>query len=121
MAHLFLPYFFALTCPSIRTVADEMTDVALRATPLEPGDLPAVVDLDESLAHDPAVAGAKAAALARARARGISVLPGFALTTAGAGALVGGTADRAHAVALQDAWEALSEFGRRPLVVRSSS
>jgi pyruvate,water dikinase len=99
-----------------------MTDVGLRAsTDLHDEELPPVVDLDESDARDPAVAGAKAAALARARAHGLSVLPGFALTTSGARAVADGTAGRSHAVALHAAWEALSDSGRRPVVVRSSS
>ena len=98
-----------------------MTDVSLRATPLRPGQFPPVVHIDDELAREPSVAGAKAAALARARARGLSVLPGFAVTTAGAEALASGTATRDHAVALHAAWQALSDAGKRPLVVRSSS
>ena len=43
------------------------------------------------------------------------------MTTAGAEALAGGTATRDHAVALHAAWQALSDAGTRPLVVRSSS
>ena len=98
-----------------------MTDVSLRATPLRPGQFPPVIDIDDDLAREPSVVGAKAAALARARARGLSVLPGFAVTTAGAAALAAGTATRDHAVALHAAWQALSDAGRRPVVVRSSS
>jgi rifampicin phosphotransferase len=98
-----------------------MTDVSLRATPLRPGQFPPVIDIDDELAREPNVVGAKAAALARARARGLSVLPGFAVTTAGAEALAAGTATRDHAVALHAAWQALADAGRRPVVVRSSS
>ena len=98
-----------------------MTDLGLRPTPLRPEDLPPVVDLDDALATDPAVSGAKAAALARARAHGMSALPGFTLTTAGTHALDDGSASRDHAVALHAAWQALSVDGRRPVVVRSSS
>jgi phosphohistidine swiveling domain-containing protein len=98
-----------------------MTDLGLRPTTLQPEDLPPVVDLDDVLAQDPAITGAKAAALARARAHGQSALPGFVLTTAGARALGDGTATREHAVALQAAWQALSVDGRHAVVVRSSS
>jgi rifampicin phosphotransferase len=121
MAQPFHSYRVDLRPTSIRTVAAAMTDVGLRPTPLEPEHLPPVVDLDDVLARDPVVTGAKAAALARARAHGLSVLPGFALTTAAARALEAGAASREHAVALHTAWQGLSDDGRRPLVVRSSS
>ena len=98
-----------------------MTDLGLRPTPLRPEDLPPIVDLDDPLARDPAVTGAKAAALARARARGLTALPGFTVTTAGTRALGDGTATRDHAVALHTAWRALTADGRLPVVVRSSS
>ena len=65
------------------------------------------------------VVGAKAAALARARAAGISVLPGFVVTTAGTRALMSHA--ESPAAVLHDAWAALSDTGRLPLVVRSSS
>ena len=42
-----------------------MTDVSLRATPQRPGQLPPVIDIDDELAREPSVVGAKAAALAR--------------------------------------------------------
>ena len=80
-----------------------------------------VVDLDHELARQPSVSGAKAAALARAKAAGLSVLPGFAVTTAGTRDLAAGTAGRRHAADLHEAWKALSDTGRRALVVRSSS
>src|SRR5215211_1054922 len=122
MPHPFGAYFLDLRCPSIRTVAVDMTDLGLCPTPLQPEDpSPVVVDLDDVLARDPAVTGAKAAALARARAHGLSALPGFILTTAGSHAVGDGTATRDHAVALHTAWHALSADGRRPVVVRSSS
>jgi pyruvate,water dikinase len=74
---------------------------------------PAVVTLDEALARDATLAGAKAAALARALARGFPVLPGFVVTT---------EADPdGDAPAIREAWETLSRHGARPLVVRSSS
>ncbi len=43
------------------------------------------------------------------------------MTTAGTRDLAAGTAGRRHAVALHEAWQALSDTGRRALVVRSSS
>jgi pyruvate,water dikinase len=73
-----------------------------------------VVALDDPAAADAKVAGAKAAALARARRIGLPVLPGFALT-------VDGVADRDRDAALRPMWDRLSEGGRRPLAVRSSS
>jgi pyruvate,water dikinase len=82
---------------------------------------PFVVDLDDAAATQPGVAGAKAAALARAMAAGISVLPGFVITTVGGRLLTGGRPSRFHAVELHDAWRRLSDTGRHPLVVRSSS
>ena len=82
---------------------------------------PFVVDLRDDAATRPGVAGAKAAALARALAAGLPVLPGFVITTFGGRVLAGGRPSRSHAVELHDAWHALSDSGRRPLVVRSSS
>ena len=82
---------------------------------------PFVVDLGDDAAARPGVAGAKAAALARALAAGLPVLPGFVITTLGARVLAGGRPSRSHATALHDAWSHLSDTGRRPLVVRSSS
>ena len=82
--------------------------------------VPPVVDLDAELAGRADVVGAKAAALARARAAGISVLPGFVVTTAATRALV--THDASPAAVLRDAWAALSDTPAGvPLVVRSSS
>ena len=46
-----------------------MTDVSLRATPLRPGQFPSVIDIDDELAREPSVVGAKAAALAGAGPR----------------------------------------------------
>ena len=81
-----------------------------------------MVDLDAELARRADVVGAKAAALARARAAGIPVLPGF-VRDDGWDPGVGRPTPR-HALdaeALHDAWRALSDAGRLPLVVRSSS
>ncbi|WP_344289559.1 PEP/pyruvate-binding domain-containing protein, partial [Streptomyces synnematoformans] len=77
---------------------------------------PAVLPLHAGAARERDRAGGKAANLARAAAAGLPVLPGFVLTVPalGPGALV-------HADALRAAWRDLSEAGRRPLIVRSSS
>jgi rifampicin phosphotransferase len=82
---------------------------------------PGIVDLDSSMARDPGLAGAKAAALARARSEGIRVLPGFAITTLGARAYAGESRPEQDVAALEDAWRQLSADGTRSLVVRSSS
>ncbi|MDT0343061.1 PEP/pyruvate-binding domain-containing protein [Streptomyces litchfieldiae] len=66
----------------------------------------AVVPLTAERAADATLTGAKAAALARARAAGLPVLPGFALVPG-----------QGSGTALREAWEGLTE----PLVVRSSS
>lgn len=77
---------------------------------------PAVLPLHTGPARDPGLAGAKAANLARAAAAGLPVLPGFVLTDP---ALAPGAP--AGPAALRAAWRELSETGRRPLIVRSSS
>jgi pyruvate,water dikinase len=73
---------------------------------------PVVLDLRrEPRARDPAWAGSKAAALARAAAGGFPVLPGFVIAT-----------DAQPRIGeVRPAWDALSDHGRIPLVVRSSS
>ena len=89
------------------------------------GPLPFVVRLQDPAAVDPTVTGRKAATLAAASQRGFPVVPGFVITTAGGAALTaagGATASPASLrAAVDDAWAALSEGGRRTLVVRSSS
>ncbi|MFJ2635622.1 PEP/pyruvate-binding domain-containing protein [Streptomyces sp. NPDC087422] len=76
----------------------------------------AVVPLESPLAHEAALAGAKAANLARAAARGLPVLPGFALVPAArAPGAPAGTA------ALRRAWQELGGPDGAALVVRSSS
>ncbi len=73
---------------------------------------PVVLDLRrEPRARDPAWAGSKAAALARAAAAGFPVLPGFVIAT-DAHPRIG---------EVRPAWDELSDHGRVPLVVRSSS
>jgi phosphohistidine swiveling domain-containing protein len=92
-----------------------------KATDAPPEFVPAVVDLKDEAGQDPDVAGAKAAALARARAAGMPVLPGFAVTTAHARAFADGQAAGNDLEALRSAWRQLSDAGSRSLVVRSSS
>ncbi|HEX5616100.1 MAG TPA: PEP/pyruvate-binding domain-containing protein [Acidimicrobiia bacterium] len=71
-------------------------------------------------ATDSSVAGAKAAALARAHQAGLPVLPGFVLGTDAAAAVAAG--ERGDALdAARAAWADLSANGSRALVVRSSS
>ncbi|HEX4984141.1 MAG TPA: PEP/pyruvate-binding domain-containing protein [Ilumatobacteraceae bacterium] len=74
--------------------------------------LPSVVVLDDPRAVDPALVGAKAANLARARSAGLPALPGVVLTTSWS---------PAAADAATDAWRDLSDGGARRVVVRSSS
>lgn len=74
-----------------------------------------VVELTDAL--DPTLAGAKAAALARAHRAGLPVLPGFVVTPDAATALVYST----DAPSVRDAWASLSGNGSGALVVRSSS
>ncbi|MGK5531926.1 PEP/pyruvate-binding domain-containing protein [Streptomyces sp. URMC 129] len=74
-----------------------------------------VVPLDAERARDPTLAGGKAANLARARAAGLPVLPGFVI----APRPPDGAADTG-AAALRRAWDGLAAGGS-PLAVRSSS
>ncbi|MGP3982134.1 PEP/pyruvate-binding domain-containing protein [Streptomyces sp. KR80] len=93
-------------------------------------DLPhdvVIVPLDDARAVDPTLTGGKAAPLARAARAGLPVLPGFVIVSqqrTGPGTSTGpGTAGPplTPGLSLRAAWEELSEGGRRPLVVRSSS
>lgn len=77
-----------------------------------PEGAPPLVSLDDVAAADPALAGAKAANLARARAAGLPTVPGVVLTTAWS------PADRG---VLRAAWVAASRSGAFPVAVRSSS
>jgi pyruvate,water dikinase len=72
----------------------------------------AVLGLDEPAAHDARIAGSKAACLAEAIRAGFPVSPGFVIPAASADHRVEPT---------RDAWADLSDRGRLPLVVRSSS
>lgn len=80
----------------------------------------AAVRLGAPAATDAALVGAKAAALARAGAHGLPVLPGFVLPTPVVDVLDErpGVIDTAE---VRAAWAGLSRDGERPLVVRSSS
>ena len=82
----------------------------------------AVVPLEQASAAGTEVVGAKAANLGRAAAAGLPVLPGFAITTEAVDQLSWprDVARRVHEE-LALAWSVLSDNGRRPLVVRSSS
>ena len=79
---------------------------------------PMVVDLREPSAADATIAGAKAANLARSLHAGLTVLPGFAVTTAAAAR---GIDDPVVATALRSAWTSLRSQHPGPAVVRSSS
>lgn len=84
---------------------------------------PGLVDLAHSDAGDASLTGAKAANLAIARRAGLPVLPGMVLTTAW------DQRGWSHPSRLHDrgdspawtAWRRMSDDGRRPVVVRSSS
>lgn len=82
-------------------------------------DLPRVVTLDDPHATSVALAGGKAAALARASAAGLPALPGSVLTTAFSDDIDAGAAVSTHR-ALREAFE-LMDGADRPLVARSSS
>ncbi len=79
--------------------------------------VPPVVGLDDAAARRGDLAGAKAAALARARAGGLPVLDGFVLTVPA----VARGGDALPTAALRAAWSALTRDGRDRVVVRSSS
>lgn len=98
-----------------------MTESWVHTTPARVSTLAPVLELDDLRSQDADVAGAKAASLARARAAGLPVLPGFVITVDGARALVTGRAHAADAFVIHEAWRLLSEDGRVSLVVRSSS
>ena len=80
-----------------------------------------VVDLNSTEALDPALVGAKAAALARASRAGLPVLPGRVATTVAFTPAQDGRTTLPVDAELRAAWSLLSEGGSRPVVVRSSS
>ncbi len=75
-----------------------------------------VVALDDPEAANSQLTGAKAAALARAAAAGLPVLAGMVVTTHAAG-----RPEPEVEQGLRTAWSIVSDGGRRPIVVRSSS
>jgi pyruvate,water dikinase len=83
-------------------------------------DEKSVVALDDPLAADLHTVGAKAAALARAANAGLPVVPGFAISPAAA-LSVSADEDAAIAREIRRAWLDLTDGGRTPVVVRSSS
>jgi pyruvate,water dikinase len=87
------------------------------------GNGPVVLALDDERAADLQLAGAKAANLAVALRAGLPVYRGFVVTTLGTSGLEPPDVECAEPPAgpLYDAWHRLSEGGRRPLAVRSSS
>ncbi|MGH2749113.1 MAG: PEP/pyruvate-binding domain-containing protein [Actinomycetota bacterium] len=87
-------------------------------------EIPPVLALDDQRAWAPNLVGSKAANLARAAGLGMPVLPGFVLTTEACSAIMGAPGYSLGPdleTAVEAAWEGLSQDGRRPLVVRSSS
>ena len=78
------------------------------------GSVLGTLALDDEPAEDLDLAGAKGAALARAAHAGLPVIPGFVVT-------IPGTTDHRVAPEIHEAWNSLSEGGKHPLVVRSSS
>ena len=98
---------------------DPATIVAMESSPPLPAGLVELVDAD---AADPSLTGAKAANLAMARRAELPVLPGMVLTTAW------DHTGWSHPSRIHDdhspaktAWRRMSDDGRRPVVVRSSS
>jgi phosphohistidine swiveling domain-containing protein len=78
---------------------------------------PEVLGLTDARARIPDLVGAKAANLAEASSSGHPVLDGFVITTAGVRGWLTSGATRA----VRDTWTELSDAGRAPVVVRSSS
>ncbi len=77
---------------------------------------PPIVALDDPRAANAQVSGAKAAALAKAAANSLPVLAGMVVTTDAFTRPVADVEDD-----LRTAWARISDFGRQPIVVRSSS
>ncbi len=93
------------------------TDAASPEGAAAPG--PLVLDLGDAAATDVALAGGKAAALARAETAGLRTMGGIVLTTAFCDAVDGGAAVEGHP-AVREAFERAGG-DRRDLVARSSS
>jgi rifampicin phosphotransferase len=97
-----------------------MTDTQAGAQPpTAAAERPYVVELDDDAARDSALAGGKAAALAKARAADLDTLPGVVLTTAFSDAIDGG-AKLAEHPAVREAFDR-ARGQERALVARSSS
>ncbi len=96
-----------------------MTESLLDAT-VHPSAGDRVLSLDDPAARDPRRTGAKAANLAASLAAGLPVLPGFVITTDGA-SLLQLPSEPDPNDPIHQHWTGLSESGRRPLAVRSSS
>ncbi len=90
-----------------------------------PSDLPAIVELGQPRAGDPAVSGAKAASLTAAKRAGLPVLPGFVITAPAAASVLERRAwtrlEGALEAAIRSAWLRLSADESRAVIVRSSS
>ena len=90
-----------------------------------PSDLPAIVELGEPRAADPAVSGAKAASLTAAKRAGLPVLPGFVITAPAAASILEQRArtrlEGSLEAAIRSAWLRLSADESRAVIVRSSS
>jgi phosphohistidine swiveling domain-containing protein len=80
---------------------------------------PALIDLSEPLASESALAGAKASTLARARAHGFPVMPGFVISTDAQGPEALDDPDVRSD--LHYRWASLTAGGESRVVVRSSS
>ena len=111
-----------MTTKTTREAATSEPAIPAGAMPAAAGRVPAppLVRLDDPRATAASLAGAKAAALARATAAGLPVLPGFVVTTSATEAWARPPASPLPA-GLREAWRRISEDGRRSLVVRSSS
>lgn len=98
---------------------DPPTDLLEATTPAEPS----VLWLDDALAGETRLTGAKASNLARARRDGLPVLDGFVVTTVGTSSLDTPESVRAaeQGARLRTAWSRLSRDGAQALAVRSSS
>ncbi|MEO3750059.1 PEP/pyruvate-binding domain-containing protein [Streptomyces sp. B6B3] len=97
-----------------RDANPEPSESSQRTSPPHPADAGLVLPLDDPRAGAAELTGGKAAALARAAAAGLPVLPGFVVLPP--------DPERPHrATDLRRVWRELSGNGARPLVVRSSS
>ena len=82
---------------------------------------PGVIGLDHPASRDPAVVGAKAAALSVARGAGLPALYGFVVSTTATSGWQGARPPDILSQQLKRAWRHLGGAGTRSLIVRSSS